>query len=208
VRVPVTQAIALIAQPGEALPDLPEPAAGAATPVPAQTSAAVAARAAPSALIRAMPAARRLAAERGLDLGRLVGSGPQGTITREDVEHALGVGMARPVPPVQKVGFYSDGIRLDGRLYTPDGLPVGQRRAAVVLLAGYTYLKSFALPDIAKALNAAGYVALVFDYRGLATAMARAGDSCPPNRWPTRAPRSHSWPISPTSTPDGLLSWA
>jgi pyruvate dehydrogenase E2 component (dihydrolipoamide acetyltransferase) len=34
----------------------------------------------------ATPAARRLAKERGLDLGRLAGSGPGGRITREDVE--------------------------------------------------------------------------------------------------------------------------
>jgi pimeloyl-ACP methyl ester carboxylesterase len=34
------------------------------------------------------------------------------------------------------------------------------------LLVGYTYLKTMVMPDIAKALNAAGYVALVFDYRG------------------------------------------
>jgi pimeloyl-ACP methyl ester carboxylesterase len=172
--VPVTRTIALIAQPGEALPDLPEPAATVATSAPAQRSTTVASAAA-SAPIRAMPAARRLAAERGLDLARLAGSGPRGTITREDVEHALQVGMARPVPPVQKVGFYSDGIRLDGMLYTPEGLAVGQRRGGVVLLAGYTYVKSLALPGIAKALNAAGYVALVFDYRGF-------GDSDGP-RW-------------------------
>jgi pimeloyl-ACP methyl ester carboxylesterase len=36
----------------------------------------------------------------------------------------------------------------------------------VVLLAGFTYLKSLLLPDIAKALNTTGYPALVFDYRG------------------------------------------
>jgi pimeloyl-ACP methyl ester carboxylesterase len=113
-----------------------------------------------------MPAARRLAAERGIDLSRLVGSGPQGTITREDVEHALQVTQARPVPRVQKISFYSDGIRLDGILYTPENLPPGEQRAGVVLLAGYTYLKTLVLPDIAKALGAAGYVTLVFDYRG------------------------------------------
>ena len=179
--VPVTHAIALIAQPGEALPDAPPSAATAAEAAradgaPASSAVAVAAPAAPPRQIRAMPAARRLAAERGLDLARFVGSGPEGTITREDVEHALRqVSAAKPVPPIQKVGFYSDGMRLDGMLYTPDGLPPGEKRAAVVLLAGYTYLKSFVLPDIARALSAAGYVALVFDYRGF-------GDSEGP-RW-------------------------
>src|SRR5207244_2581919 len=113
--VPVTHAIALIAQPGEALPDAPPSAAEAARAdgAPASSAVAVAAPAAPPRQIRAMPAARRLAAERELDLARLVGSGPEGTITRQDVEHALRqVSAARPVPPIQKVGFYSDGMRL------------------------------------------------------------------------------------------------
>jgi pimeloyl-ACP methyl ester carboxylesterase len=177
--VAVTQPIALIAAPGEAVPDVPavaSPAAmaenGAAEAPPTEASASSIAAAGP---IRAMPAARRLAAERGLDLSKLVGSGPGGTITREDVEHAVQLAQARPLAPVQKVSFYSDGVRLDGMLYTPEGLPTGERRAAVVLLAGYTYPKSFVLPEIARALNAAGYVALVFDYRGF-------GDSDGP-RW-------------------------
>jgi pimeloyl-ACP methyl ester carboxylesterase len=201
--VPVTQAIALIAQPGEALPEPVAPAsasesaaavavgesspavagqsAAAAAGEPPQTVAVGAAAATsapprPAGPIRAMPAARRLAAEHGLDLSKLVGSGPQGAITREDVEHALQVlRPARVAPPVQKVNFYSDGIRLDGMLYTPEDLGPGERRAAVVLLAGFTYLKSLLLPDIARMLTAAGYPALVFDYRGF-------GDSDGP-RW-------------------------
>src|SRR5919197_2918768 len=94
--VPVTQPIALIAQPGEVLP---EPSASTSagesraavageSRQPEAVAAATAAPAAPSPAgpIRAMPAARRLAAEHGLDLTRLVGSGPQGAITSEDVE--------------------------------------------------------------------------------------------------------------------------
>jgi alpha-beta hydrolase superfamily lysophospholipase len=174
--VPVTRAIALITEPGEAVPDTPTSTTAIVAESPPTPVAVAASASAPGpAPVRAMPAARRLAAEHGLELTRLVGSGPHGTITREDVEHALRLGQARPVPPVQKVSFFSDGIRLDGMLYTPEGLPPAERRAAVVLLAGFTYLKSLVLPDIAKALNAAGYVALVFDYRGF-------GDSDGP-RW-------------------------
>jgi pimeloyl-ACP methyl ester carboxylesterase len=175
--VPVTQAIALIAQPGEALPE-PSAPASASEPsgsVAVASAVAVSAPSPPGAPIRAMPAARRLAADRGVDLGKLVGSGPQGAITREDVEHALQVLAPSRVAPVQKVNFYSDGIRLDGMLYTPEDIGPSERRAAVVVLAGFTYLKSLLLPDIAKTLNAAGYPALVFDYRGF-------GDSDGP-RW-------------------------
>ena len=49
--------------------------------------------------IRATPLARRIAAAEGLDLSRIVGSGPDGTITREDVEAELGrrsAGAGRP----------------------------------------------------------------------------------------------------------------
>lgn len=116
--------------------------------------------------IRAMPAARALAKEHGVDLSTLAGSGPNDAITRADVERALAARSAVAAQPIQKVGFFSEGHRLDGILYTPRGLVAGERRPGVVLLVGYTYLKTMVMPDIAKALNAAGYVALVFDYRG------------------------------------------
>jgi dienelactone hydrolase len=127
----------------------------------------------PAETIRAMPAARKLAKERGVDLATIRGSGPNGAIIREDVERALAAPSAAAAQPVQKVDFFSEGHRLDGLLYTPRDLPAGERRPGVVLLVGYTYLKTMVMPDIAKALNAAGYVALVFDYRGF-------GDSAGP----------------------------
>ncbi len=50
--------------------------------------------------IRASPAVRRLARERGIDLSAVTGSGGRGQITREDVEAAAaGLGAARPEPP-------------------------------------------------------------------------------------------------------------
>jgi alpha-beta hydrolase superfamily lysophospholipase len=178
--VPVTVVIALIAAPGESLPDVAEKiVATPAAPVAPITTVAAAAPTTPGVTVRAMPAARRLAAERGIDLGRLVGSGPQGSITREDVEHALRVTQARPVPRVQKVSFYSEGNRLDGILYAPENQPPGEQRAGVVLLAGYTYLKTLVLPDIAKALGAVGYVTLVFDYRGFGDSEGQRGRLVP-----------------------------
>ncbi|MFN8489680.1 MAG: alpha/beta fold hydrolase [Caldilineaceae bacterium] len=121
--------------------------------------------------VRAMPVARTLAKEKGLDLAQIRGTGPEGVITKQDVEKAL---VARPAsvpaaptpPPLQKVTFYSAGQKLSGLLYSPPNLAAGEKRAGVVLCVGYTYLKTLVMPDIAKALNAAGYVGLVFDYRG------------------------------------------
>jgi pimeloyl-ACP methyl ester carboxylesterase len=172
-RVPVAEVIALVTAPGEAVPaEFPTGQVGAAEVAAAVSTAPAAAspterpESAPTGIIPATPVARRLAKMHGLDLARIRGSGPRGTITKEDVERALAAPPAAAPRPVQKVSFFSDGYRLDGVLYSPEGLAAGEQRAAVVLCAGYTYLKSLAMPDLAKALTAAGYVTLIFDYRG------------------------------------------
>jgi len=77
------------------------PAAGAApavsgTPAPAAVAAPAVAPAGGGRL-RASPLARRLAAQRGVDLSRLQGSGPGGRIVRIDVERAQAVAPA-PAP--------------------------------------------------------------------------------------------------------------
>jgi pyruvate dehydrogenase E2 component (dihydrolipoamide acetyltransferase) len=75
-RVPVGTALALIRR---------EPAEGEAPPTPAAE--------APSAAAprqRVSPLARRLAAERGVDLARVKGTGPGGSISAADVEAAAG----------------------------------------------------------------------------------------------------------------------
>ncbi|CAM3694673.1 pyruvate dehydrogenase complex dihydrolipoamide acetyltransferase [Phaeobacter inhibens] len=60
----------------------PAPAAAAATPAPAAPTAADGNR------IFASPLARRIAADKGLDLAQLNGSGPRGRIVKADVENA------------------------------------------------------------------------------------------------------------------------
>jgi len=64
------------------------------------------------------------------------------------------------------VEFYSEGFKLVGDVYIPDGLPSGEQRAAVLLCHGYTGVKDLYLPDNAKTLNDAGYVVMTFDYKG------------------------------------------
>jgi pyruvate dehydrogenase E2 component (dihydrolipoamide acetyltransferase) len=73
----------------------PAPAAPAPPPAPAAAASPTAPAAAPPAAsappahhFRASPVARRVAAERGVDLSQVVGTGPQGAIVREDVERA------------------------------------------------------------------------------------------------------------------------
>ncbi len=64
------------------------------------------------------------------------------------------------------VKFYSEGVRLAGDLFLPDGLRARERRAGIVLCHGYTGVRNLYLPDIAAILTKAGYVVLTFDYKG------------------------------------------
>jgi dipeptidyl aminopeptidase/acylaminoacyl peptidase len=64
------------------------------------------------------------------------------------------------------VSFYSEGTRLSGDLFLPDGLASGEKRAGIVLCHGYTGVRNLYLPDTAKVLTDAGYVVLTFDYKG------------------------------------------
>ena len=66
----------------------------------------------------------------------------------------------------EAVSFFSEGYRLQGDVYVPDGLAPGESRAGIVLCHGYTGVKDLYLPDLARALNRAGYVVLTFDYKG------------------------------------------
>jgi pyruvate dehydrogenase E2 component (dihydrolipoamide acetyltransferase) len=74
-------------------------ARAAPAPAPAATApaTAVAAKSAGPA-VRASPIARRLAAEKGIDLAQVAGSGPGGAITQADVERFAGTARATPVP--------------------------------------------------------------------------------------------------------------
>lgn len=71
----------------------------------AEAGAGEAKTAAAGGKVKISPAARKLAEENGIDFARIAGSGPEGRITREDVENAIahGVGPAddRPVLEVQ-----------------------------------------------------------------------------------------------------------
>jgi pyruvate dehydrogenase E2 component (dihydrolipoamide acetyltransferase) len=83
----------------------PSPAPAAAAP-PASAAPAMAAETAPPAPSRARvsPIARKLAADLGVDLARVTGTGVQGSITREDVERAAAgrQAAAQPAAPVDR----------------------------------------------------------------------------------------------------------
>lgn len=119
-NVKVGEVIAILAEEGEDISDMdlsgdaqkaeapkaeaaPEtaPDTAPASSVPAQAEAPKAS--ASSDRIKASPLARRLAADKGLDLGTITGSGPKGRIVKADIENAKDapkVATAAPSAPV------------------------------------------------------------------------------------------------------------
>ena len=94
--VKVNTAIAIIGEEGEDMSAAPEAAAPVAATAPAEAEVATpAATPAPAATaakdgsrLFATPLARRIAADKGLDLATITGSGPHGRIIKADVENA------------------------------------------------------------------------------------------------------------------------
>ncbi|MCY3643622.1 MAG: dihydrolipoamide acetyltransferase family protein [Acidimicrobiaceae bacterium] len=90
--IEVGQTLIVVGEPGEEVPTEDEPApatgapdsAGAPHPAPAPAPAQQAA----SGSVKAVPKARKLARERGIDLATVAGTGPGGSITVADVEAA------------------------------------------------------------------------------------------------------------------------
>ena len=83
------------AEPAAPAPAAPAPPADPAPAAAAQPAAPAAAPAEPAGRIFASPLARRMAAQAGLDLATLSGSGPRGRIVKRDIETALA---AAPAP--------------------------------------------------------------------------------------------------------------
>lgn len=108
--VPLGTVIAFIGEPGEPLPEVlpPEPAiqehqAEATILSPAPPSAP----SQPALPLKVSPLARKLAAEHGIDLYSLHGSGPAGRIVEEDVRAAIhaAAGAATPPPSPAEVPY-------------------------------------------------------------------------------------------------------
>jgi pyruvate dehydrogenase E2 component (dihydrolipoamide acetyltransferase) len=139
----VGTALAIVGEPGEdisallasatgggsAAPAAPEPAAAAPAPAPAAPAAAPATAPAPAPTVddgqrvRSSPLARKIAAERGIDVRLVTGTGPAGRIVKRDVEAfvapaaaaqpAAAPAAAAPVAvPVVASGLEGETVRL------------------------------------------------------------------------------------------------
>jgi len=133
--VPVGTPIAIIAAPGEQVEDIPTTQPAQEVPAQAQTpQTAPAAPVQPAAIpatpagpVKASPLARRMAAEQGLDMHTLRGSGPGGRIVKRDVENALkSIPASFPIkpatPPAQMISTAIPG---------DETVPVDRLRAAI-----------------------------------------------------------------------------
>src|SRR5499426_2867844 len=95
-RAPVGTLIAVIAEPSEDIASVVSGAAAPAAPrdVPARVAATMASPAPGPQRLKASPLAKKIAAQSGVDLRVVHGSGPGGRIIRRDVEAALSGGPA------------------------------------------------------------------------------------------------------------------
>ncbi|MGH2349617.1 MAG: dihydrolipoamide acetyltransferase family protein [bacterium] len=97
--VDVGSTIAVIGKPGQKVEPRAKPEPAKAEPQPPRPAAAPAAAQAAKTdeRVKASPVARKLAADSGIELSTIRGTGPDGRITKEDVEAAVATG--RPAPP-------------------------------------------------------------------------------------------------------------
>ncbi len=91
--VPVGATVVFVLQPGEKIPEVPEPIAEAKEEVPVEklkvTNEAETIKASSSGTIKASPLAKNIAKEHNIDLSLVTGTGPGGRITKEDVLQAV-----------------------------------------------------------------------------------------------------------------------
>ena len=65
----------------------------------------------------------------------------------------------------ESISFFSEGTKLAGDIYLPDG-PSDGPAAGIVLCGGYTGVKEIYAPEFAAKLADAGYASIAFDYKG------------------------------------------
>jgi pyruvate dehydrogenase E2 component (dihydrolipoamide acetyltransferase) len=203
-KVPVATPLMTLLEPGEnrATASAQRPAS-AMPPEPATPLAAVSAVAAPSvsapgpapaSRLRISPAARKRAAELGLDANSLSGSGPHGVVTLEDVEAArkAPAGSARDAAMRQAIGAaMSRSKREIPHYYLSENIPLGalmdwlqthnaglapeQRWLPAVLLLKAVALAVRDYPQLNGLWQDGGFNAASTSHLGIAIALRQGG---------------------------------
>lgn len=82
-------------------------------------------------------------------------------------------------PGRESITIWSDGVRLAGDLWKPEGLEPNETRPALLMVHGWGGLKSHLNQAYAPRFAALGYIVLTFDYRGWGESdgkLVRVGD--------------------------------
>ncbi|MCB1683820.1 MAG: alpha/beta fold hydrolase [Pseudomonadales bacterium] len=77
-----------------------------------------------------------------------------------------GAEAAQGEPRNEPITIWSDGTRLAGNLWKPEGLAADEKRPAILLVHGWGGLRSHLNQAYAPQFAQLGYVVLTFDYRG------------------------------------------
>jgi pyruvate dehydrogenase E2 component (dihydrolipoamide acetyltransferase) len=137
----------------------------APAPGPAVTAPERAATGAPARVgVLAKPPVRKMARDLGIDLSALIGTGPNGSITRDDVQQAASVSAIEPVP-LMPAGARSGATR-------EERIPVrGVRKAtaAAMTASAFTapHVTEFLQIDITETMAAAGRLRALPEFEGV-----------------------------------------
>ena len=111
-KVPVGEAMAVLRGEGESPGAVVTPAVAVPSVVPSVEAPRAAAAPVPAAPhVKASPLARKVAAELGVDLSRVQGTGPGGVIDRVDVERSAAEAKAAQAPPPRATADMQAGMR-------------------------------------------------------------------------------------------------
>jgi 2-oxoisovalerate dehydrogenase E2 component (dihydrolipoyl transacylase) len=134
----------------------------------ANTSAANTSAATTTGAALAKPPVRKMARDLGIDLAGLTGTGPNGSITRDDVQQAAALTQAEPVPglglgasaPVRTAGAREERIAIKG---------VRKHTAAAVALSAFTapHVTEFLQIDITETMAATARLRMLPEFAEL-----------------------------------------
>jgi fermentation-respiration switch protein FrsA (DUF1100 family) len=79
----------------------------------------------------------------------------------------------------KSVEFYSEGCKIAADLYYPEFCQPGMKIPAIILCHGFAGIKELLLPSYAEKFAAAGYMVLLFDYRGFGQSEGERGRLVP-----------------------------
>jgi len=157
-------------------PDVPAaPAAVAAKAAHAATAARAPAAEpadAPAARVLAKPPVRRLAKDLGINLAELAGTGPDGTITRDDVQRAAAETTVRSEQEVLENGAWTAGLAALANPAGEERIPVrGVRKhmAAAMVSSAFTapHVTEFLQVDVAETMAAVQRIRDLPEYAGV-----------------------------------------